>query len=189
MGDAFGFHEYEELVEETEKKYSGKVVATVLDYITLCSRSAEDKDQNAAVQLQKLVERFHNHTSHHGIFFSTGLQMDTNASQLAVSGKLNIVKQYGEFHLADCKGIKRELDVLFFMEIEKNHHGVPYLTFAMNKHRYVHDTPTEDKYCAYRFTNLGILDDIDGPDMSVKDIYAEDDEFVQNESSASLSVF
>ena len=190
MGDAFGFHEYEELVEETEKKYSGKVVATVLDYITLCSRSVEDKDQNSAVQLQKLVERFHNHTSHHGIFFSTGLQMDTNASQLAVSGKLNIVNQYGEFHLADCKGIKRELDVLFFMEIEKNHHGIPYLTFAWNKHRYVNDTPAEDKYCAYRFTNVGILDDIDGPDMSIKDIYADDPESEGADTSMSgISVF
>lgn len=190
MGDSFGFHEYEELVEELEKKYGGKVVSTVLDYITLCSRSVEDKEQNSAVQLQKMVERFHNHTAHHGIFFATGLQMDTNASQLAVSGKLNIVKQYGEFHLADCKGLKRELDVLFFEEIEKNHHGIPYLTFAWNKHRYVNDTPAEDKYCAYRFTNVGILDDIDGPDMSIKDIYADDPEAEGADTSASgISVF
>lgn len=189
MGDVFGYHEYEKMVDEEEKKYHGKVVATVLDYITLCHRCAEDREHNDAVQLQKMTERFHNHTSHHAIFFATGLQMDTNASQLAVSGKHNVVKQYGEFHLADCKGLKRELDVLFFMEIEKNHHGIPYLTLAWNKHRYVNDTPTEDKYTAYRFTNMGIVDDVGSDDLSIKDIYADDPDSNTDTSSSDLSIF
>ena len=52
------------------------------------------------------------------------------------------------------------------------------------------DTPAEDKYCAYRFTNVGILDDIDGPDMSIKDIYADDPEAEGADTSASgISVF
>lgn len=191
MGDAFGFHDYETMVEEEEKKYNGKVVASILDYVTLCARCPEDKDQNSAVQLQKLVERFHNHTAHHEIFMMTGLQLDTNASQLSVSGKLNIVKQYGEFHLADAKGIRRELDMMFFIELEENHRKIKYLTAAWSKHRYVNDTPSEDKYFAYRFTNLGLLDDVDGPDMSVKDIYADnpEDAGVDDLSSSSLSVF
>ena len=63
---------------------------------------------------------------------------------------------------------------MFFQEIENNHRGIPYLTWAWNKHRYVNDTPSEWKYTAYRFGKLGILDDINGEDMSVSDIYADD---------------
>lgn len=190
MGENFGYREYEKMIEEEEKKYSGKVVASVLDYITLCKRCPEDASRNDAVQLQKMAERFHNHSAHNSIFFATGLQLETNASQLAASGKHNVVKQFNEFHLADCRGLKRELDMLVFINIENNHHGIPYLTFALNKHRYVNDTPNEDKYTAYKFTPLGILDDINGPDMSVKDIFADDpDEDPGEISSDILSVF
>ena len=175
MGDTFSYHDYEAMVEEEEKKYNGKVVATVLDYLTLCHRLPEDREHNDAVQLQMLANRFHNHSNHSGIFFATGFQLETAASQLAASGKHNIVKQYNESHLSDCKGIKRELDQLFFLELEKNHHGVTYLTMAWNKNRYEHHTAAEDKYFAYRFTNFGILDDVDGEDKSVKDIYADDE--------------
>lgn len=175
MGDNFSYHEYEKMVEEEEKKRHGKVVATILDYITLCHRLPEDSSHNDAVQLQKLAERFHNHTAHHDIFFFTGLQLGTDASQLAASGKHNIVKQYNEFHLADCRGLKRELDFLCAIEIEKNHHGVPWLTCAWQKHRYVNDTPQEDKYFAVRFHKSGIFDDLEGKDTSTRDIYTVDD--------------
>lgn len=175
MGDNFGYHEYVEMCDEIEKMYGAKVVATVLDYITLCHRCPEDSDKNDPVQLQKMAERFHSHSSHNEIFFCTGLQLETRASELASSGKHNIVKQYNEFHLADCKGLKREFDIMFFMEIEKNHHEIPYLTMSWNKHRYVNDTPAEWKYFAMRFRpDVGILDDINGKDMSVSDIYADE---------------
>lgn len=173
MGEAFGYKEFVEEVEKQEK-LGGKVVATVLDYITLCKRCPEDKAMNDAKQIQLMGERFHNYVNHHDMFFATGLQMDTEAGRLAASGQTNIVKRYGEAHLADCKGLKREFDCMFFQEIENNHRGIPYLTWAWNKHRYVNDTPSEWKYTAYRFGKLGILDDINGEDMSVSDIYADD---------------
>ena len=59
---------YSAPVGEEEKKYGGKVVATVLDYITLCHRLPEDREHNDAVQLQMLANRFHNHGNHNGIF-------------------------------------------------------------------------------------------------------------------------
>lgn len=183
MGDTFSYHDYVALVEEEEKKYNGKVVATVLDYITLCHRLPEDREHNDAVQLQMLANRFHNHGNHNGIFLATGLQLDSTASQLAASGKHNIVKLYNESHLADAKGLQRELDVHFSAEIEKNHHGIPYLTLAWKKNRYEHHTPAEDKYCAYKFDPaFGILDDINGEDKSVKDIYADDS--IEDDSGA-----
>ena len=183
MGDTFGYHEYEAMVGEMEKLNGAKVVATVLDYITLCHRCPEDNSHNDAVQLQLMAKRFYNHANHNSVFFATALQLESKASELASNGKHNVVKQYNEFHLADCKGLKRELDVLFFMDIEKNHHDIPYLCLNWNKHRYVNDTPAEWKYCAYRFTNFGILDDVNGKDMSVSDIYADEPEDMPGDNS------
>lgn len=173
MGEAFGYKEFVELVDSIEKN-GCKVVAAVLDYITLCKRCPEDKAMNDAKQIQLMGERFHNYVNHKDMFCATGLQMDTEAGRLATNGQTNVVKRYGEAHLADCKGLKREFDMMIFQEIENNHRGIPYLTWAWNKHRYVHDTPSDWKYAAYRFGKLGILDDIDGPDQSVADIYADD---------------
>ena len=173
MGENFGYREYVELVEGLESKLQGKVVATYLDYITLCHRCPEDKEYNEPGQIQRMLRRFKDFAQHREMFFCTGLQMDSEASRLASSGITNIVKRYGEAHLSDCKSARKELDILFFLEIENNHIGVPYLTIAWNKHKYVHDTPQEDKYTAYAFVDkLGLLDDVAGPDRSVKDIYA-----------------
>lgn len=175
MGEAFGYHEYVKIVETLEKN-GCKVVATILDYITLCKRCIEDKTFNDAKQIQLMVARFKDFCAHRDMFLCTGLQLETEASKLAASGQSNIVKRLTEAHLADCRSIKKELDLLLFMEIEHNHMGVPWLTIKLDKHRYVHDTPPEDKYCAYQYLGeLGIMDDINGDDKSSRDIYAESD--------------
>lgn len=173
MGEAFGYKEFVELVDGIEKN-GCKVVATILDYITLCKRCPEDKAMNDAKQIQLMGERYHNYANHRDMFLATGLQMDTEAGRLASNGQTNVVKRYGEAHLADCKGLKREFDVMIFQEIETNHRGIPYLTWAWNKHRYENNTPPEWKYSAYRFGKLGIFDDLGGADLSVSDIYADD---------------
>jgi len=49
--------------------------------------------------------------------------------------------------------------------------GVEYLTMCWGKHKYVAGTPQEDKYIAYKFGEFGILDDINGVDTGVRDIY------------------
>lgn len=187
MGESYGYKEFTETVDKIEQ--SGcKVVASVIDYIPLMKRCPEDSQYTDAKQLQLMGERFHNYGNHKDMFIATGLQMDTEASRVASSGMTNIVKRYGEAHLADCKGLKREFDGLFFQEIENNHKGIPYLTFAWNKHRYVNDTPSEWKYCAYRFTKLGILNDINGEDKSVSDIYTDTAEEDRDAAKAPCTV-
>lgn len=186
MGESFGYREFVELVEKIESN-NCKVVVSILDYVTLCKRCPEDKIYNDPKQIQMMVARFKDFCSHRDMFFVTGLQLETEASKLASSGQTCIVKKYNEAHLSDSKSIKKELDLLIFLEIETNHKGVPYLTCAWNKHRYVHDTPPEDKYWAYKYVgDLGILDDINGNDQSVKDIYAENEDAAD---SAAVSVF
>lgn len=187
MGESFGYREFVDLVEKIEKD-NCKVIASIVDYITLCKRCAEDVKTgvNDAKLIQLLVERFRDYCGHKDMLFVTGLQLETEAARLASSGQTGIVRKYSEFHLAECKGSKRSFDILLFMEIEHNHQGIPYLTIAWNKHRGV-ITDAEDKYTAYRFINdeIGIPDDINGPDQSVKDIYAETD----NSSEQTVSVF
>ena len=186
MGESFGFREFVELVEKIEKN-GCKVVVTILDYVTLCHRCREDSQYNDPKQLQMMFARFKDYCAHKDMFFCTGLQLETEASKLAASGQTNIVKKYNESHLADSKSLKKELDILVFMEIEHNHRGVPWLSMAWNKHRYVNDTPAEDKYCAYQYLGeLGILDDLNGEDKSSRDIYAETD---TADSIDSVSVF
>lgn len=177
MGEVFGYREFTELVERIEKN-GCKVVATILDYVTLCKRCAEDKQYNDPKQIQLMFARFKDYCAHRDMFFCTGLQLDTEASRLAASGQTSIVKKLNEAHLSDAKSLKKELDCLIFMEIECNHKGIPWLTMKIDKHRYVlQDTPVEDRYCAYQYLGeLGILDDINGKDMSSKDIYAESDD-------------
>lgn len=186
MGETFGYREFVEEVEKIEK-CNCKVVASIVDYITLAKRCPEDKAYNEARQIQLLVERFRDYCGHKDMFFVTGLQLETEAARLAASGQTNIVKRYNESHLADCKGSKRSLDILLFLELENNHKGNTYLTIAWNKHRGV-VTDTKDKYTAYRFINddLGILDDINGKDESVNDIYAESE---SENGEQSVSVF
>ena len=173
FGETYGFNEYRKDVEDFEMK-GYKVVTTYLDYLGLCHRSREDKDKRDDLQLVEMARKFKDFAQHRDMFFATGWQMDADASRISKSGITNIVKMYGESHLSNAKALKQELDMLVFLEIENNAQGIPYLTCAWNKHKYVEDTPEKDKYFAYRFTDsLGVLDDINGEDKSVRDIYAE----------------
>lgn len=188
MGESFSFREYVELVEKIEKN-NCKVVATILDYVTLCHRCREDAQYNDPKQLQLMFARFKDFCAHRDMLFCTGLQLETEASKLAASGQTNIVKKYNESHLSDCKSLKKECDILVFMEIEHNHKGIPWLTMKIDKHRYVHDTPPEDKYCAYQYLgDLGIMDDIDDKDMSSRDIYSENGTD-EDQMNSNVSVF
>jgi hypothetical protein len=133
----------------------------------------KDGSMNDAKRLQMLFNRVGNYGKHKGMTTITGVQLDGAAERLAAEGVTNVVKKFSATHIADCKGIKRELDVLAFMHKEVNHLGVPYLTIKLDKHKYVHGTSQSQTYTAYRFTATGIMDDIGGKDMSVSNIYDE----------------
>jgi len=171
MGDDFG---YEELVREIEslEQQGYLVLGLIIDYLTLMK--FPDGESNDAKKLQKLCNLVGNYANHKGMTTLTGFQLGTEAQQLADSGTINVVKQYGAAHLADCKGIMRELDVLFFMHIEKNANSIPFVTLKIAKHKYC-KLPTET-YTAYRLhETLGLLDDIHTESKEVLDIYAYKD--------------
>jgi hypothetical protein len=172
MGDYFGYDEWVKL--HTDLEATGhRIITSFLDYITLMS--VGDGQENGAKKLQILGNRIGNYCNHHSFLCITGLQLNGEAEILAASGQVNIVKRYGAAHLADCKGFKKELDFLAYLHIETNHIGVKYLTVKLDKHKYVHDTPEEYKYFAYRFTPKGIMDDINGECKASYNIYADDE--------------
>ena len=174
MGETFGYTEWVKI--HTDLAANGfKVVASIIDYITLMNAGQGD---NRAVLYQNLANKLGNYGRHNNFCVITGLQLNTEAQILESSGKINVVKHYGASHLADSKGYKKEFDVLMFIYIERNHQGIPYLTCRIDKHRYVHNTPDVDKYFAYQFpaaeTNMPILDDIfEQYAKYVRDIYSD----------------
>ena len=111
---------------------------------------------------------------HEGSCLVTAHQLNRDAAKIAASGATNIVDKFGIGYLADGMDPQREVDAVVFQHIEKNAvTNVPYLTMRIDKHRYVNDTPEMWKRTAYRFTPVGIPDDINGPDLSIKDIYTD----------------
>lgn len=186
MGEIFSYEDYISKIEQLRSQ-NYHIIASIIDYITLMS-TGNVMGMNDAKKIQILCNKIGNYGNHHGMTTVTGLQLGTLAEELAASGVTNVVKRYGAAHLADCKGAKREFDVLIFMHKEINHLGIPYLTMKLDKHRYVNDTPPKDRYCAYPFTEMGIMDDINGEDRSVKDIYSDGDA-VQEKAEATGGLF
>jgi replicative DNA helicase len=166
-GDEFGWTEWKNLHDTLSEKY--EILTTVTDYIGLMA--LEEGEDNNAKKYQKLISSIKNYCARHNIINVTGLQLDTQAEALAKSGKRNVVSQLGAVHLADCKGIKRELDVLIFLFIEVNHLGTSYLTAWLDKHKYNKMPPASKRYMAVPFTEYGIVDDIHGVSSHVPDIY------------------
>jgi biopolymer transport protein ExbD len=170
----FGFSDFVKLM--TGLKNRGMcVIATVIDYITLMRLEGDDKD-NQPKRLQKLGQHFANYAKRNDMLILSGLQLNSAADELNASGKTNIVKQYNAFHLSDCKGLIKELDILIFMYIEENQDGVPFLTLAWRKHRGCKRPPKAHQYAAYRFHPImGILEDEDTEyDFNRTDIYSDD---------------
>lgn len=173
----FGYTEFVQ-VQAKLKSANYEVIATVIDYLTLMRIEDTSKD-NPAKQLQKLAHKLYNFGHRNNQLIITGLQLDTEADRIIASGQTNIVKRFGAAHLGDCKGLKRELDGLIFMHIERNAEEVPYLTFCWNKQRNTPAPPKSDQYCAYRYRGevLGIMDDIHLPGNRT---YAKTDIFSDN---------
>lgn len=170
FGEDFGYADLVKLLARLEMR-NMEVVCLVIDYPALMRQETSDKD-NAAKILERLYQKLMDLAHSKDIAIVAGLQLDATADRLVSQGEVCAVKKLNSATLADSKGIKRALDVLIFQLIE-HVDNIDYLTFSWNKHRNNAPPKTEDKFCAYRFDEMGILDDIDGKDLSVPDIYAD----------------
>jgi hypothetical protein len=182
-GDLFGYNEYRALLEELADKYT--INSAILDYAGLMALPADGKDNNAKLR-QELLCKMKNYANRNNILTITGFQLDTEADRIATSGTTNVVKKFGSAHLSDCKSAVKEMDFLAFMYIEKGLNGQSYLTVKWAKHKY-QTTPDKHKYFAQRFEEgVGIVDDINGLDRSVVDIYSDTAEGVSDTSAVAF---
>lgn len=171
--DQFGYTDLLATIEEYEKR-NLEIFAVIVDYLGLMRLDANTED-NQPKKIQKLAHSFHDLAARTNRIVVSFAQLGSEADMLASSGQTNIVKRYGAAHLSDCKSIRKEVDFLAFMEIERNLDEVPYLTFGFSKLRDETPPPKEDQYCAYQFhgETLGIVDDYGGKDCSCHDIFSD----------------
>jgi hypothetical protein len=170
LGEAFGYEEFCAL--QAKLKASGRhVIATIIDYMTLMKVNNADTANNAGA-IQRLYSSMKNYANHTGMLIATGAQLDSSASAIAALGGPNVIQEFSPKNLSDCKAIEKEADAMFYLHIQENHLKVPFLMIRWAKHRY--NTPPKKKVIGYRFSpSLGIMDDIDGTDMSVLNIYQD----------------
>ena len=172
FGDDFGYSDLLKLIAKMEMR-GMEIVALIIDYPALMRQEQSDKD-NAAKILERLFQKLMDLSHAKDIATFVGVQLGTEADRLYSSGEIMPVKKLGASAIGDSRGLRRALDILVFHHIEVVD-GVSYMTFAWNKHRNNPSVPAEDKCCAYKFidTTLGIMDDLGGKDVSIKDIYAD----------------
>lgn len=180
LPETFGYAEYVKRYENLEAA-GYEVVVSVVDYM---NNMRKDQSLSRDIQVRQLYSNMCNFTKSRKTTLITAHQLNRLADTLKLSGVSNVVRKFGPAQLSDSTDVQREVDFAMFMEIERVG-GVAYLTMSREngKHRYVDDTPIAHQYTAYKFGPLGILDDINGDDQSVADIYMiTPDEMAEDES-------
>ena len=171
LGSNFGFPE---LVADFEGylRAGYTPLVCIIDYMNMMKKGS-NADSSNWLLLRELYTNLCNYTKSKNCTLISAHQLNRRAAELVRINPVNPVKRFGIDVLADGMDPQREVDVSIYMHKEVNTAGEAYLTFKLDKHRYDTDTPDKHKFFAYRFTPLGIPDDIDGPDMSLTDIYSD----------------
>jgi len=174
----FGFEELVDLITSYEDE-GYYIPVCIIDYLRQMRLTSADDMYSRKGGHQLIKELFNkvcNYLKSKGITLFTAHQLNRNASMIVSSGVPYPVKRFNESHMEGSTDVAREVDMIIYMNIEKNHQGIPFLTLQWGKHRYEEDTPERYKFIAYPFTEKGIIDDIDGKFGGVKDIYNYDPE-------------
>lgn len=172
VGADFGFPE---LVADFEnwKRQGYTPMACVIDYVNMMQKEGNVESVGNHLQIQQLYTNLRNFLSSHNCSFITAHQLNRKAAEAVRLNPVNAVKKFTMDMLAGSTDPQREVDMVFYQHKELDTQGRAWLTFKMDKHRYDTTTPEKDKYFAYMFDGpLGILDDIDGDDMSTTNLYA-----------------
>ena len=168
LANQFGFDEYQALIKKIQS--SGyHVSASFIDYISLM-KVTETVGATRALQLQQLVRDMKTFANHEQIFTMTAMQIEREGAKQLGGGNTYIVKKFSPANLADCSYAYHEFDICIFQALEEVQDQGRYLTMKISKHRYTVINPNYS-FCAWRFGSLGILDDINGRDTGIQDIY------------------
>ena len=175
-GTNYGFDEYCQTIEEYEAM-GCRVVCSTIDYmnqmkkISKLSGSLSNKQNH--LLLRDLYTNMCNFNRTMAITQVSAHQLNRDASNIAHSGRQNIVKMFGGNVMADGMDVQREIDMEIYIHLEYDQYDRRYLTMQRGKHRYVDDTPVAHQYCAYQFGDFGIPSDFFEPKPKfVRDIYS-----------------
>lgn len=182
----FGYDDLVNMVNDFEDK-GYYIVCTIIDYL-----SQMKKEDDSRVGNYLLIKRLFNSTCNFmkskGILFCTGHQLNRAASEIVSSGVNYPVKRFTENHLADAMDVGKEIDFMIFMHIEKNHMSESHLTLKWGKHRYIHDTVEINKFCCYKFSKVGIVDDYEKEATFTRNIYTNGNSS-DNSNSDKLTIY
>lgn len=151
-----------------------EMVVFDLDYMSEARGVDPGDTVSTQGQIQMIKEtylKFVNHAKQSGYLLVTGHQLIKKAAEMtATFGQA--VKKFHDGLMADSSDVFRIVDGVIYLNIEKNLEGEKFLAMQLRKNRGNEDTKEPDKYCAYRFTEFGIEDDLNGPPQYVTDIDA-----------------
>jgi hypothetical protein len=121
--------------------------------------------------MRDMFRRLRNYTNPRKITLFTPHQLSPEAKRLMREGGDAFVKMVAnKGYWAGCTSLDNEVDLEFYCHIEK-FNGDSFLTIQRGKHRNNGIIEEIDKYCVYPFQRVGgILDDINGPDMSCRKV-------------------
>lgn len=175
IGYEFGFQEFVNSYDNYVK-LGYKPLVCVIDYVNLMAKGRPGSDSSETgtnnLQIQQLYNNLCNFARFNNCTLITAHQLNRKAAEVARLNPIGAVKRFGEDMMADSMSVRREVDILFYMQKETDAVGNAYMTFKLDKSRYINDIPEKDKYFAYPFFGqLGILDDINTEDMSTDNIF------------------
>ena len=185
LGSEFGFTEFTASFEGYVRAGLTPVVC-IIDYVNLMAKGtalAADSTSTNNLAIQALYNNLCNFTKSRNCTLITAHQLNRKAAEVVRHNPVGAVTRFAEDMMADSISVRREVDILIYMNKEFDAAGNAYLTFKVDKHRYANGTPESDKYFAYPFFGeMGLLDDVHGQDMSARNIYGYD--FETKRSSA-----
>lgn len=164
----FTFRDLFDMLDKFEQD-GYEIHAIWCDYLNMmskrgCAQGAQGQD------IRDLFRRVRNYTLKRGITFITPHQLSTEAKSLTRLGVDNFVKEIANKGYWDsCRTLDQEVDMEIYLHIEKAN-GEKYLTGQRGKHRKLVQTREQDQYTVYKFEPYGIIDDINGPDLSRRSV-------------------
>lgn len=178
VGAEFGFNEFVSSFEAYVKAGFTPLMC-IIDYANLMAKGGSTSDNAETgtnnLQIQILYNNLCNFAKSRNCTLVTAHQLNRKAAEIVRHNPVGAVKNFAEDMMADSISVRREVDILFYMNKEFDAAGNAYLTFKLDKQRYATAVPEQDKYFAYPFFGeLGILDDIGGSEMSTSNVYSYD---------------
>jgi hypothetical protein len=136
----------------------------------------KDEDVSRDLAVRNLYSVLCNFLKSNNCCFITAHQLNRKAAEVVRANPIGAVKKFTLDMLSDSTDPQREVDLVLYQNKEIDTLGRAWMTWKLDKHRYDTTTPEHDKYFAYMFDGpLGIMDDLNGKDMSVTNIYAAED--------------